>query len=242
MILETRKTEGMAGRFRALALGGVAFMLIAGSAWAGRRIVQDRTITQEQAKAWVEVAARESAVPLELNELVFQQLSRYAGTPGGRAYLRESLEGMAPYRKMIEKKIDEYGLPRDLLAIPIHESGYKNLAPSNRHGAGLWSFIRPTAHRYGLKTGATAQEDERLDALRETDAAMRYLRDLHGLFKDWRLAFKAYNEGESRVSRLIALHGTRDAWTLERKAEGREGYLASVTAILILMKNPKALD
>jgi soluble lytic murein transglycosylase-like protein len=70
---------------------------------------------------------------------------------------------------------------------------------------------------------------------------MRYLRDLNTLFQDWRLALRAYNEGESRVQRLIDQYGTRDPWTLER-AESTEGYLSGAMAMIIILKNPSLLN
>ncbi len=40
-------------------------------------------------------------------------------------------------------------------------------------------------------------------------AAARYLRQLHGRFGDWRLAFAAYNAGETRVAALLKKHQAR---------------------------------
>jgi soluble lytic murein transglycosylase-like protein len=70
---------------------------------------------------------------------------------------------------------------------------------------------------------------------------MQYLKDLFKQFKDWRLAIKAYNEGEKRVQELIDQHGTRDPWVLEHKSSS-EGYLSGVMAMMIILNSPELLD
>lgn len=226
------------GRWKiALATGGAA-LLMASAALAARSAVRDRGVTIEQARAWAENASAQMEIPVEVNDLVLAELNRFAGTPDGREFIRDSLLRMPRYESMIRGHLQAYGLPRDLLAVPLIESGY-----TNRHspsvGAGLWGFIVKTARNYGLVVNE--RTDQRLDETKETVAAMRYLKYLHDLFGDWRLALKAYNEGESRVAELIRENGTRDPWALE-KASSPERYLAKITAVLILMKNPAALD
>ena len=64
--------------------------------------------------------------------------------------------------------------------------------------AGLWQFIALTArnHDVAMRTGY----DGRLSPVDSTQAAVRYLKTLHGMFAgDWRLAVMAYNAGEYRV-------------------------------------------
>jgi hypothetical protein len=59
-----------------------------------------------------------------------------------------------------------------------------------------------TARRYGLRVDD--QIDERYDFVKSTDAAMRYLRDLHNIFGDWILVAAAYNRGENGLQRDLA--------------------------------------
>ncbi len=183
---------------------------------------------------------RNLVIPIEINELVVNRLNRYLSTWQGRKFLQETRQRMPIYEKMIREHTDLYGLPQELVAIPFFESGFDNdaVSPAPARSAGIWQFIAETARRYGLKVGKGI--DERKNPEKETVAAMKFLGKLHRQFGDWRLAIKAYNEGESRVEYLIDKYGTRDPWKLER-ISSRESYLTGVMAALILILYPELL-
>jgi membrane-bound lytic murein transglycosylase D len=151
---------------------------------------------------------------------------------------------MKAYEGIIGKYVNKYGLPSELLAIPIIESGYQNNhVPSDIRikAAGLWQFIVSTARNYGLKVDDVV--DERLDVPLATDAAMRYLQSNYLRFKDWQLATLAYNMGENAVQKGIVATGSRDAWTLIRNGhEGDKDYLPKLMAAILIMKNPDSVE
>lgn len=92
----------------------------------------------------------------------------------------------------------EAHLPTEYALIPFVESGYKPGARSAAGPAGLWQMIAITArnHRVPIRDGY----DGRLSPVDSTQAAVRYLKTLHGMFAgDWRLAVMAYNAGEYRI-------------------------------------------
>lgn len=92
----------------------------------------------------------------------------------------------------------EAHLPTEYALIPFVESGYKPGARSPSGPAGLWQFIALTArnHNVPIRPGY----DGRLSPVDSTQAAVRYLKTLHGMFAgDWRLAVMAYNAGEYRI-------------------------------------------
>jgi membrane-bound lytic murein transglycosylase D len=92
----------------------------------------------------------------------------------------------------------EADLPTEFALIPFVESGYQPGSRNARGPAGLWQFIGVTARNHGVPM--RAGYDGRLSPVDSTQAAVRYLKTLHGMFGgDWRLAVMAYNAGEYRV-------------------------------------------
>jgi membrane-bound lytic murein transglycosylase D len=89
-------------------------------------------------------------------------------------------------------------LPTEFALIPFVESGYHPGASSSAGPAGLWQFVSLTARNHGVRM--RRGYDGRLSPVDSTQAAVRYLKTLHGMFGgDWRLAVMAYNAGENRV-------------------------------------------
>jgi len=221
-----------------IALG--VFILIGSVAFASRSVIQDRKITKSEAQALVDGMSG-LKIPITVNDSVLEKLNQFVGTPEGRKYVTEGLSRMPVYQPMIERKIKEYGVPREVLAVGLFESGFDKgaVSPTPYRATGIWQFVKNTARRYDLIVND--HTDERLDPEKETTAAMRYLSDLNGQFHDWRLAIKAYNEGERHVEGLIRKYKTRDPWKLEQ-ADSKEGYLSGALAMMIILKNPKIVD
>ncbi len=220
----------------------ILFITFLGTSYASRSFVQDKRITMAEAQKLVQ--RTNSEIPVEINNLVLAQLNRYAGTPEGRAFFKESLLRMNSYKSMIEGKIILNKLPLELLAIPIVESGYQNMPQDPTHkswGAGLWMFIESTARVYGLRVDS--QVDERLNPNLLTDAAIKYFQSNYGLFSDWKLSILAYNIGEQNVKKAMLDLNTKDAWVIVKNGrENDQDYLARVMAAIIILKHPEILD
>lgn len=106
----------------------------------------------------------------------------------------------------------ESNVPTEFALIPFVESGYRPGARSAAGPTGLWQMIAITARNHGVPI--RKGYDGRLSPVDSTQAAVRYLKTLHGMFAgDWRLAVMAYNAGEYRVLGALKRSGQtpRDA-------------------------------
>jgi len=239
------KEKSYSGKAAGVAGFALMALMLTATAFAAKGLVQDRRITLAQAQELAKKGPRGSVFPVVVNEEVLKYLNQYLGTPEGRENMRASLRRMNTYRVMVDAKIADYGLPPELAAIPIIESGYQNLEDRNVRGwgAGLWMFIASTARIYGLRVDGNI--DQRLDEPLLTDAAMRYLLANRLRFNDWQLSVLAYNAGENAVQQAIDRLGSRDPWALVRDGnlspEARN-YLPKLMAAILIMKNPSSVE
>ncbi|MEZ4321906.1 MAG: M56 and MltD domain-containing protein [Myxococcota bacterium] len=184
-----------------------------------------------------------AALHIPRHAVVDTAVDRLLGTPKGRAFFARALERRPAHHGSIAKALDAAGLPAELEAIVLVESGYDDqlttgdldsAAPAGGPvGAGLWMFIPSTARTYGLRVDA--EVDERLDPTLETEAALALLTDLHDEFGDWGLALAGYNQGAAHVRRAIAEHGTHDVPTLV-EAGALNRYVPTVWAAMLAIR------
>ncbi|MBI2279830.1 MAG: lytic transglycosylase domain-containing protein [Bacteroidetes bacterium] len=122
--------------------------------------------------------------------------------------------GLAPlYFPIFEENLDKYNLPLELKYLAIVESALNPKAKSRVGATGLWQFMYETGKMYGLNV--TSFHDERSDVYKATDAACRYLRDLHKMYNNWDLALAAYNCGPGNVNKAIRRSGGKtDFWEI----------------------------
>jgi soluble lytic murein transglycosylase-like protein len=130
------------------------------------------------------------------------QLRPWSGSPGVAAGRLDLL------RPAVEPILRSHGVPVDMVAVILVESGGRADALSPKGARGLWQLMPDTARRYGLRVDDV--QDDRLDLFRATDAAARYLHDLYAQFGDWKLALAAYNTGEANVASAISRAHTQD--------------------------------
>ena len=138
-------------------------------------------------------------LPIQYNERVQQYIDIYSKRHKNTyvAWYKR----MGRYREYVEQRLVANGLPRELVYLPLIESGYETDAKSHASAVGLWQFMAPTARAEGLEV--TEYVDERRDPFRSTDAAIRHLAGLHRMFDSWYLAAAAYNSGSTRIARLM---------------------------------------
>lgn len=243
-----RKSNRQKNKLKLLGALLMTVPLLAGATYATQGLIEDRRISMLEAKQLAHSTSQQSGIPVEMNELVYAELKRFVGTPEGRDYLRKALVRLQDHRELVLATAEKYGVPAEIIALPVIESAYRNLkqgeVSSTNKSAGVWQFIPSTARIFGLRVDdqPNPQVDERLNIPMATDAALRYLMANQLRFKDWKLAILSYNMGESAVQKAIDRTGHRDAWDLIRKGhEGDRGYLAKYIAALIVYKNPELI-
>jgi len=98
------------------------------------------------------------------------------------------------------------GAPPALVWMAEVESSFDPAARSPAGAVGMFQLMPATARTLDMTITPT---DERLDPDKSARAAARYVRYLHGRFKDWRLALAAYNCGETRIQNLLSRQKTQ---------------------------------
>lgn len=161
------------------------------------------------------IEARLKALPvtiaMEYNAEVKKQIQFYTVTR--RDYARKMLNRSSQYFPLFEKYLAEYGMPDELKYLSVVESGLAPKAVSHAAAVGLWQFIYSTGKAYGLESNW--YYDDRIDPVKSTEAACRFLLHLNNYFGDWELALAAYNSGAGRVNRAIRYaDGKRDFWSI----------------------------
>ena len=145
--------------------------------------------------------------------------------------LRGKWQRVEELRPILDPILSEVGIPEELRAVVVVESGGNPAALSPKGARGLWQLTPDTARRYGLTVNADT--DERLDVLKSTRAAAEYLRDLYAVFHDWQLALAAYNAGEQTVQQaLLRTGGTGFSVAAPALPAETQGYVPAVLAVL----------
>ena len=117
------------------------------------------------------------------------------------------------YFPLFEEALARYNLPYELKYLPIIESALNPMARSHAGAAGLWQFMPGTAKLYGLEVNSLV--DERMDPIKSTEAACRFLTSMYNIYFDWNLVIAAYNCGSGNVNKAIRrAGGKRDFWSI----------------------------
>jgi len=177
-------------------------------------------------------------LPVEMNSRVRYFIERYQKQD--RKFFADSMVRRGAWIEMIHRIFEETGIPTELSAMALVESGYKTKALSRARAYGMWQFMKGTARLYDLRIDSW--QDERVDPEKATRAAARHLKDLYEDLGDWKLAMASYNAGQGRVERAIRRAGTRDFWQISRTrylVRETRNYVPAIMAAVIILRDPE---
>jgi membrane-bound lytic murein transglycosylase D len=160
--------------------------------------------------------------------------------PVGREMFQVLLFQCGAHRDLFHESLTRRGLPLDLIALVMVESGCVGDAESPVGARGLWQFMPATARAYHLRVQAGVI-DERLSAAKATDAALRFLGDLYRKLGSWELALASYNMGPfGLLARLRQAGGDADYWDLVdagRLPNETANYVPKIEAFALILAN-----
>ncbi len=183
-----------------------------------------------------QVTATVSQLPLSVNDTVLGYIN-YFSTRGHRTLI-VGKQRSGRYRPMIQRVLDEEGVPQELIYLAQAESGFSPRAVSRKAAGGMWQFLLWRGQQYGLLQ--SRYTDDRMDPEKATRAAARHLRDLYSEFGDWYLAIAAYNCGPGVVEKAVERTGYADFWELRSRGvlpAETTNYVPIILAMTIMEKN-----
>jgi len=140
---------------------------------------------------------------------------------GLRERFREGLVRSRYYRPTMERIFRQWGLPPELVTLAQVESGFQSHAKSSAGACGIWQFTRATGCKY-MKI--SRHHDDRLNPIRETEAAAELLRSNYDQLGDWALAITAYNYGTGGIARAADLYAGDYSTMIERYQAPHFGF------------------
>ena len=143
---------------------------------------------------------------------VVKQFKKQFMSENGIKYLEATMRRSTPYRQFIEEQLKAEKMPRELLFLPVIESGYRPKAVSKAGAVGIWQFMKNSVGGYDIRIDEWV--DERQDPWKASVAAVKKLKWNYKYYDDWCLALAAYNCGVGSLNKAIKKAGKKDYWYL----------------------------
>ena len=138
------------------------------------------------------------------------------------------------YFPVISERLKANGVPDDFKYLCIAESNLQGRAVSRAGAVGYWQFMNSTAPGFGLET--SAQVDQRMDIVKSTDAACRYLKQAYAKFGTWTAAAASYNCGQGGYNGQASFQRTRNYYDLQLPVETNR-YIFRIMAFKHIFEN-----
>ena len=138
------------------------------------------------------------------------------------------------YFPLIEKILEEEGIPDDFKYLAVIESALEN-ARSPKGAKGFWQIMPNTGREYGLEVNANV--DERYHLEKSTRVASSYLIKAKKRLGSWTLAAASYNRGMSGISHLLKKQLADNYYDLLLNNETSR-YIFRILAVKEIMSHP----
>ena len=159
----------------------------------------DRDTIQERFKKLNQKTLIELYYSEEVEKKIIQQLTHKL------KFYNKNKWNLELYLPLFHEKLSNEKLPVELKYLPVVESNLSPTAISKVGATGLWQLMFYTAVENGLVMNSYV--DERMDPVKSTTAAVRYLKKLYDIHKDWDLAVASYNAGPRTISKATQRSG-----------------------------------
>jgi membrane-bound lytic murein transglycosylase D len=153
-----------------------------------------------------------------------------------RVYMERLMTLSDYYFPLFEPYLDQYDIPLEMKYLAVVESALDPRIKSRVGATGLWQFMFTTGRSFDLEVNSYV--DERMDPIKSTQAACKFMRSLYNIYGDWDLVLAAYNSGPGNVNKAIRRSGGyKNYWNI-RPYLPREtaGYVPAFQAMMYLFK------
>jgi len=173
--------------------------------------VLDQTLSTDTLKARLKRINESTPFQIDYNPVLEALIKKKL------TYKRVNLERIMTlsdyYFPMFEEQLDRFDIPLEMKYLAVIESALDPRIRSRAGATGLWQFMLPTGRAMGLEIDSYV--DERMDPVKATIAACKYLNRLYDVYDDWDLALAAYNSGAGNVNKAIRRSGgSKNYWNL----------------------------
>lgn len=201
--------------------------------------VAEPPVSAQGARTWLD-GLDPPGIGVKDDPLSRQAFEFHTQSTVGRETLQELLFRCAPYREMVLVALGRYGLPLDLLALPMTASGCVAEVESADGVRGLWQLSPAAAKAYHLRVKAQLV-DERLDPMKATEASVRLVEDLYRKLGSWELAIAAHRLGPlALLTRLREAGDDADYTALVKTGtlpDDTVKYVRKVQALALVLTN-----
>jgi membrane-bound lytic murein transglycosylase D len=176
------------------------------------------------------------AVPLKRQEIQERYEKELLLSVWDRPQVILWLKRSRRYLPHVEKMLKENEMPDDLKYVAIAESALRPRVQSKKGAVGFWQFTKDTGRKCGLVINEGI--DERQNLFASTQAAIRYLQELHSVLGSWTLAVAAYNMGEEGLMAEMMEQETKDYYKLVLPDETQR-YVFRILSVKLIMTTPE---